>query len=135
MERISDKLVRGLAAPARGRRIIFDDKINGFGIQVLAASKRHPEGVRTFLLDYRAAGVQRRMSIGRYPAWSVEAARLRAKELRQEVDTGADPMAARHQLRTAPTVADLAKRYCTEHLPKNAKASQKRDREMLDRDI
>ncbi len=135
MERITDKLIRGLATPERGRRIIFDDTIKGFGIQVLPASKRNPGGARTFLLDYRAAGVQRRLSIGNFPAWSVEAARKRAKKLRQEVDTGADPMAARHQLRTAPTVADLAKRYCTEHLPKNAKASQKRDREMLDRDI
>ena len=68
MERITDKLVRQLAAPDRGRLIKFDDNINGFGIQALPASKRHPEGVRTFLLDYRAAGVQRRMSIGRYPA-------------------------------------------------------------------
>ncbi len=135
MERISDKHVRGLAAPARGRRIIFDDKINGFGIQVLAASKRHPEGVRTLLLDYRAAGVQRRLSIGRFPAWSTEAARRRAKELRQEIDTGADPMAARHELRNAPTVADLAQRYCAEWLPNRAKASQVRDRAMLAKDI
>ena len=135
MERISDKLVRGLAAPERGRRIIFDDKINGFGVQVLPASKRHPEGVRTFLLDYRVAGIQRRMSIGRYPAWSVEAARRRARGLRQEVDAGADPMAARHQVRTAPTVADLAERFRTERWPKRAKASQVRDREMLAKDI
>ena len=135
MERIKDKLIREIPAPERGRRIIFDDKINGFGVQVLPASKRHPEGVRTFLLDYRAAGVQRRMSIGRWPAWSVEAARKRAKELRQQVDAGDDPMAAKHELRTAPTVADLAERYCAERLPKRAKASRVRDREMLVKDI
>ena len=44
-------------------------------------------------------------------------------------------MAAKHEIRTAPTVADLAERYCTERLPKRAKASQVRDREMLAKDI
>lgn len=136
MERIKDKQVRQLATPDRGRTIVFDDKINGFGVQALPASKRHPEGVKTFLLDYRNVdGVQRRMKIGRWPAWSVEAARLRAKELRKEVDSGGDPMAAKHEIRTAPTVADLAERYCAERLPKRAKASQVRDREMLAKDI
>ena len=135
MERISDKLVRNLAAPERGRHIIFDDKIKGFGVQVLSASRRHPEGVRTFLLDYRVAGIQRRYAIGRFPAWSVEGARRRAKELRQQVDMGADPMAARQEIRASPTVAKLVERYCAERLPIRAKASQVRDREMFAKDI
>ncbi len=135
MERITDKLVRGLAAPERGRRIVFDNVIKGFGVQVLAASKRNPEGTRTFLLDYRADGVQRRLSIGAFPTWGTELARKRAKKLRQEVDMGADPMATRHKIRNAPTVAGLVERYCAERLPKRAKASQVRDREMFAKDI
>lgn len=136
MIRISDKTVRRLTAPERGRQIIFDDSIKGFGVQILPASKRNPGGARTFLLDYRnSEGVQRRYTIGRYPAWSVEAARRRAGELRRQVDRGEDPMATRHHVRTAPTVADLVKRYEAEHLPGKAKGSQDRDREMINKDV
>ncbi|HQU69645.1 MAG TPA: Arm DNA-binding domain-containing protein [Albidovulum sp.] len=49
----------------------------GFAAQVAAS------GARTFTIDYRHAGRQRRMTIGRWPEWSVTAARERAKEMRR----------------------------------------------------
>jgi hypothetical protein len=35
------------------------------------------------------------MTFGRWPEWSVSAARERAKELRREIDAGADPLGQR----------------------------------------
>jgi hypothetical protein len=94
---------------------IFDTEVIGFAVRVQAS------GGRTFTIDYRHAGRQRRMNIGRWPEWSVTAARERAKELRRAVDEGRDPLAMREDFREAPRMKDMIDRYITEHLPKLAK--------------
>ena len=96
---------------------IFDTEVIGFAARVQAS------GARTFTIDYRHAGRQRRMTIGRWPEWSVTAARERAKELRRAIDEGQDPLAARDEWRGAPRVADMIDRYIAEHLPKLAKTN------------
>jgi integrase len=50
--------------------------------------------------------------IGRY------AARERAKELRRLVDQGRNPAGEKRERREAPTIEDLVRRYCTDHLPR-----------------
>jgi len=94
---------------------IFDTDVIGFAARVQAS------GARTFTIDYRHAGRQRRMTIGRWPEWSVTAARERAKELRRAIDDGQDPLAVREDFREAPRVTDMIDRYIREHLPKLAK--------------
>jgi hypothetical protein len=96
---------------------IFDTEVIGFAARVQAS------GARTFTIDYRHAGRQRRMTIGRWPEWSVTAARERAKELRRAIDEGQDPLAARDEWRGAPRVTDMIDRYIAEHLPKLAKTN------------
>lgn len=76
-------------------------------------------------------GVERRITIGSYPDWSVAAARDRARELKREVDRGNDPMGERHDDRTAATVHDLWLRYEREHLPHKAPRAQADDRAMF----
>lgn len=118
-ERITDKLVKDPdRIPERGQRIVFDTEVTGFAVRFSPkATVNENKGGRAFVLDYRIGGQQRRFTIGRYPAWSVEAARIRAKELRRAVDRGEDPMEERVRLRTDPHVRDLADRYRDEHLP------------------
>lgn len=124
--RITDDLVKGLPLPASGNRVTYDDKVRGFGIRVTAG------GAKAFVLNYRIAGRERRMAIGRYPDWSVESARKRAKELRQDVDRGIDPLGTKQADRAAPTVADLCERYIEEHLPDKRASSARDDRAMID---
>ncbi|GHC67205.1 hypothetical protein GCM10007315_35320 [Gemmobacter tilapiae] len=64
-----------------------------------------------------------RLTIGRWPEWSVTAARERAKELRRAIEEGQDPLAARDEWRGAPRVTDMIDRYIAENLPKLAKTS------------
>ncbi|SKC49123.1 tyrosine-type recombinase/integrase [Paraburkholderia hospita] len=61
----------------------FDDEIKGFGVRVTS-------GAKTFIVDRKLNGKTIRVSIGRYPDWSVQAARDRAKELIVEFDKGND---------------------------------------------
>lgn len=125
--RITDKLVKELAAPDKGNRIVYDAKISGFGIRVTAA------GAKSFVLNYRIDGRERRYTIGSYGPglWGVERARKRAGECRRLIDRGEDPLAERIGKRRAPTVADLCDRYEEDHLPRKRESSAKEDRAMI----
>ncbi|HCY99760.1 MAG: integrase [Rhodobacterales bacterium RIFCSPHIGHO2_02_FULL_62_130] len=110
--KLTEKVIRE-AEPVTGRDYqIFDTEVRGFAACIYRG------GGRAFTLDYRHAGRQRRMTFGRWPEWSVSAARERAKELRREIDAGGDPLAQRETKREAPRVTDLIERYSAEHLPK-----------------
>ena len=112
--KLNEKTLRE-AEPIEGNSYqIFDTEILGL------AAKVQTSGMRTFTLDYRYAGRQRRMTIGRWPEWSVTAARERAKDLRRMIDEGQDPLAAKEELREAPHITDMINRYIREHLPKLA---------------
>lgn len=107
--RLNDKIVRE-QIPEEDRDFqVFDTEIRGLSIRVMRS------GERSFVLDYRFAGRQRRMVIGRWPEWSVTAARERARELRRVIDEGSDPLGERGALREAPRFKDMIERYLAEH--------------------
>ena len=123
--KLTEKVLRE-AEPAAGRDYqIFDTEVRGFAACIYRG------GGRAFTLDYRNAGRQRRMTFGRWPEWSVSAARERAKELRRDIDAGGDPLAQRETKREAPRVADLIERYFAEHLPKLSERSAADQRSAL----
>jgi integrase len=123
--RLTDQAVRAMPAPASGNKILYDSEIPGFGVRTTSA------GAKSFVLNYRASGRERRITIGSWPSWTVSAARDRAKELRREVDIGNDPLAERGAARQAPTVDDLARRYREEYLPTKRASSAAEDATML----
>ena len=117
--KLTDKMIRELPAPERGNRIVYDDGVRGFGIRVTAA------GAKSFVLNYWSSGRQRRYTIGRYPDWPLATARAEAKRLKLELRAnGSDPLARLEAKRSAPTMADLAKRYLEEHASKKRASSQ-----------
>jgi integrase len=113
-QRLADKIIRTLAAPDKGNRIAYDTEVKGFGVRVTAA------GAKSFVLNYRrrSDGLERRWTIGTFPAWSVTAAREEAKRLKREIDRGGDPVGKFKAEREAPTVAVLSARFEAEHLPR-----------------
>ena len=100
--------VRGLSIPGPH----WDSKTPGFGVRV------NPGGSKSFFLNYRVHGRERRIVIGPFPRWSVTAARERAKELRREIDLGSDPASDRRDRRESATVQDLIDRYVADHVPR-----------------
>ena len=123
--RLNEKALRE-AVSADGRDYqIFDTESRGVAVCI------YRSGSRAFTLDYRSAGRQRRMTIGRWPEWSTTAARERAKELRREVDAGGDPLKQREQGREAPKFQDLINRYVDVHLPNLAVTNASDQKSML----
>src|SRR5262245_66677027 len=89
--RLTDKLVRALEPPpatnGRGNnRITYDDSVPGFGVRVTSA------GAVSFVLNYRRKGdgLERRVTIGAFPAWAVTAAREEAKRPKRAGERGGD---------------------------------------------
>jgi integrase len=115
---LTDNQVRDLDPPAAGNRIYYDAAVKGFGVRVTSA------GARAFVLNYRAAGRERRITIGSFPDWNIKQAREEAKALKRRIDQGEDPMADRHAERSSPTIDDLADRFEAEHLTKRRPATQ-----------
>jgi len=91
-----------------------DPKATGFGV------RSYPGGGKSFFIDYRLEGRQRRYTIGPFPRWSVTAAREEAKALRKQIDRGIDIAGDKRERRTAPTIQDLIDRYIADHLPKKS---------------
>jgi integrase len=134
-QKLSERLVKAIGPPETGAVTIWDSEITGFGIRVFAPTGRRPKGARSFFMNYRIDGRERRFTIGSFLEWSVEAARNEARELRRRIDRGEDPANEKRERREAPTVADLAGRYRVEHLPKKAKSSQTNDWQMIKKEI
>ena len=127
--RITDALVRGLEQPTKGNRIVFDDRLPGFGVRITA------KGYVAFVLNYMFKGRERRITIGGYGTWTVAAARKRAAEMKVEVANGVDPLEDRNQARHAPTVVDLYNRYRDDYMPKLAPRSAQDQRSMFTKSI
>ena len=127
--RLTDNLVRRTLAPAQGQHFLWDDEVKGFALRVTSG------GARSFVLDYRVEGRQRRITLGSYPDWSLQAARRAAKDMKRLVDQGHDPMGDRHDERRAPTMKDLWERYQIEHLARKAARSQADERSMWEKII
>jgi integrase len=119
--KLTELEVKSASVPKRGATTIWDTEIAGFGLRVFALSSRRRRenlpAARSFFLNYRLGGFERRHTIGDWPTWSAAAARERAKELRRDIENGGDPAGEKRERRQAPTVQDLIDRYITEHLP------------------
>lgn len=134
-ELLTEAVVKALVPPAKGAVTVWDAEVRGFGVRVFSATKRNDQGGRSFFLNYRVDGVERRITIGAFPSWTAKAARAEAKVLRQRVDRGDDPASDRKTRREAPTVRELADRYKAEHLPRKAARSQKEDWRILEKEV
>lgn len=126
---LTDSFIRKLPAPAKGNRVIYDDRVPGFGVRVTAAA------TRSFVLNYWFEGRERRMTIGQFPTWTAVSARIQAQRLKRDIDLGVDPLEERHQARSAPTIRELFERYEREHLPTKSPRSAADDRSMWRKDI
>jgi Arm domain-containing DNA-binding protein len=102
----SDDLVEAEPCPD----LIWDDEAPGLCVRV------YGNGSKSFIFVYRFKDQQRFTRIGRTPEWSLQAARVRAKELRSMIDQGRDPAGEKHEPKDPTPVAELMQ-FLAEHPP------------------
>src|SRR5215470_12695586 len=101
--KLNEEVVKSLPIPLAGNKVhYFPDATlqgakapRGFGVRVTAG------GVRSFVVNYRIGSLERRYTIGQYPDWSVLRAVKEARELRQRIDRGEDPLTDRRKQESA----------------------------------
>lgn len=128
-QKLTDAVVKALPVPEKGSKIEYDSEVKGFGIRVTAA------GARSFVLNYRVHGRERRFTIGAWTVWKTAAARSEAAELKKQIAHGGDPLADIETEREAPTVARLCERFIDEHLQKKRPSTQRDYRQQIENDI
>lgn len=82
---LTAKFVEKVKPPSGGRIEHWDRLLPGFGLRVT------PTGNKSWVLMYRQHGRQRRMTIGKYPALTLEKARGVARTALEDVAKGSDP--------------------------------------------
>ena len=129
-KKITKRVVDGVIHDPERDLWIWDKEIKGFGLRVRYT------GRKTYVIQYRAGGRTRRMTVGVHGRMTPEQARKRAKGLLADVDRGGDPAEDKVQMRQALTVKQLADRYLNEHArPKKKASSAFRDQRLLERFI
>ena len=116
------------AMPVDGKQIVYwDDLLTGFGLRV------SPGGAKTFFYQYRVNGRAKKITIGRFGAWTVEQARKEVKRLTGLVAAGKDPAPQKAEA-DASTFGDMLEGYC-DLLEMQGKQSAKSVRNALEADV
>ncbi|WP_342111035.1 site-specific integrase [Methylobacterium sp. SI9] len=96
---------------------LWDAELKGFGVR---CQRRD----RVYGLKYRLQGQQRWFTIGKHGSpWTADQARREAKRLLGLVASGEDPAMKKATDRSAPTVAELADLFLSEHVAAKNKGS------------
>lgn len=106
----SKERLLALPLPEAGKRATYHDtKIQGLQLRV------SPSGVKTFSIYRRTkGGMPERVTLGRFPAMTVEQARKAATAVNAEIEAGASPAAARRAVREEPTFAEMFEQFLAE---------------------
>lgn len=100
------------AAPEKGYRLIFDDHRDaprGFAIRITSA------GGKAFVMRYTVDAKLRLKTIGDWPAWGLEQARIEAQRLLQQIQSGTDPLEEKRKRKAEPTIKELAGEWLDRH--------------------
>lgn len=118
-QKLTEKIIRNIRPPSgRDQLIVRDLILSGLAIRITRS------GHRAFVFNYTCNGLQRRMTIGSPPAWSVAAARERAKEIRRQVDAGVDPLEEKRKASAEETLGTVWIRYREEVLANRSVKTQ-----------
>jgi hypothetical protein len=94
--KLTAKSVETIKPPTKGRLQLWDVALPGFGLRVTEAGKK------SWVVMYRYRDRQRRMTIGRYPAFSLAEAREEARAALRAVERGEDPAEEKRKAKRRP---------------------------------
>ena len=110
---LSGRTVDGLSVSDRDA-IFWDRALAGFGVRV------YPSGRKVYVVQSRARGGPKRVTLGTHGALTATQARLRAAQVIDRIKRGEDPAAPPPEAGT--TIAELAARYLSAHVAQSCNA-------------
>ena len=123
LSKLNEEAIKRLPLPETGNRITYfpgavlqgTQVPRGFGVRVTAS------GAKSFIINYRIKRDEYRYTIGSYPDWSALRAVREARNLRQRIDRGENPLEDRKRLPTTKTVNGLLDEFVQRYVEKEAK--------------
>lgn len=115
--KFTEKWIKGLEAPKNMRLDFVDAICPGLYLRV------GHSGRKSFSVLLRYEGKLQRITIGRYPRWSLVEARNRAMQLLRDADAGIDPRADK-KAKPAMTFEELRQLFIDRHLKPNTRSWQ-----------
>ncbi|MFZ4539349.1 tyrosine-type recombinase/integrase [Propionivibrio sp.] len=109
--RFTKETLQALPTPEPGKRVVYlDSKTTGLQLRVTAT------GAKTFSIYRRIKGGQpERVTLGRFPAMTIEQARKLAARVNAEIEEGSNPAQVKRVMKGEPTFAELFKEYGERH--------------------
>ena len=83
--KLTKPVVESSTLPERGQAFLWDSEVRGFGVRL------HPSG-RTYIVQGRVNGVERRVSLGRHGVLTLQEARNKARAQLSSMMNGVDPV-------------------------------------------
>src|SRR5579863_1918386 len=116
--KLSEDTIKRLPVPQTGNHVTYfagamiqgAKAPRGFGVRITAS------GARAFILNYRLRGQEHRFTIGAWPDWSALKAVREARNLRQRIDRGENPIEDRAPPPTTATVASVLDAFLAQHV-------------------
>ena len=108
---ISRRTVEALPVGER-ETVYWDSSLSGFGMRV------YPSGSKVYLVQTRAGGKSRRLTVGRHGLITAEQARHKAARIIADIKAGNEPDLHNGAGRpdAGPRLAEVAERFMTEHV-------------------
>ena len=106
---ISRRTVEGLPVGEQ-EAVFWDRELSGFGVRV------YPSGSKVYLVQTRAGGKSRRVTIGRHGLLTPEQARRKAAMLIAGIKAGEEPGRNGGASGAGPTLTEVGERYLREHV-------------------
>ncbi len=131
VERLTERRVRTIHATQKAIEL-RDCLVRGLELRVMAS------GSKSWALRYRRTsdGRKRTISLGSYPAISLDAARKRARQHQVDIAHGSDPAGELKSYKAAPTFKDVASDWLTwKHQQGRSASYLKRSGEQLAKDV
>jgi integrase len=127
--KLNEETMKRLPVPATGNRVTYfagaiiqgSKAPRGFGVRVTAA------GACAFILNYRLRGREYRFTIGAWPDWSVVKAVREARNLRQRVDRGENPLEDRAPPPAIKVVSTVIDEFVTRYVRNKEKPLRSAD--------
>jgi len=123
MPGLNEAAVKRLPTPAAGNRVFYfagarlqgAQTPRGFGVRVTA------NGSKSFIINYRIRHREYRYTIGAFPDWSELKAVREARNLRQRIDRGENPLDDRAPIPTSKTIAIVLDEFMERYVEREAK--------------
>lgn len=103
--KLTKSVVDNSTLPSKGQTFLWDSELRGFGIRL------NPSG-RTYIVQGRVNGVERRVSLGRHGVLTLQEARNKARAVLSAMGNGVDPVTEKKRsVAFSLTLNELSEKY------------------------